>query len=157
MKQSIIRRLYVNVKKAYPRDALPTITRDAGEALALRRALTMHEQGETPEKITSEVKKIMAEALASRPPPRQASMQASGSVTTRDQVADCAASTDDYFSKVLPSGWRRPPCRDTKQPREAYPTADRRPQRDPVRLYSSMWRGVRRDVRLATGSASDPA
>ena len=69
MKQSIIRRLYVNVKKAYPRDALPTITRDAGEALALRRALTMHEQGETPEKITSEVKKIMAEALASRPPP----------------------------------------------------------------------------------------
>ena len=28
--------------------------------------------------------------------------------------------SDDYFIKVLPSGRRRPPCRDTKQPREAY-------------------------------------
>ena len=27
---------------------------------------------------------------------------------------------DDYFSKVLPPGRRRPPCRDTKQPREAH-------------------------------------
>ena len=27
---------------------------------------------------------------------------------------------DDYFSKVLPSGRRRPLRRDTKQPREAY-------------------------------------
>ena len=69
MKPTITRRLYVNVKKAYPLDALPTIKRAPGENLALRRALTMHEQGETPEKITSEVKKIMAEALASRPPP----------------------------------------------------------------------------------------
>ena len=31
--------------------------------------------------------------------------------------------------QVLSSGWRRPPCRDTKQPREAYNTPhDRRPQ-----------------------------
>ena len=28
--------------------------------------------------------------------------------------------TCDYFSKVLPSGRRRPLSRDTKQPREAY-------------------------------------